>query len=205
MIASSLRREFAVNASRDKWLLVARGHTLENAPLGSSISYGFERWVDHRDLSATFFVGYDADNIYILADVMDSIVRQNFTGDAVLRGDHVDLWFGDEEGHRFQIALLPGNFRDTEPESLLWFFKDRAVNNAPLKSVEVASRLTSRGYILEAKIPLFVMEKESVHELTKCTLAVSDSDDGDRQENLLATSSLIWGEPWSLGEIIRRP
>lgn len=204
VIASPLLREFPVNASRDKWLLVARSHRLENSPIGNPITYGFERWVDHRDLSATYYIGYHESSTYIFVDVEDSVVRQNLTGDQALRGDHVELWFGDEEGNRYQIALLPGNFKDTEPESMLWYYENRAVTGTPLDTVSVASRLTSRGYSIEARIPLSVMGKQSFHEIHRFTLAVSDSDEADRQEKLLTSSSLVWGEAWSLGEIIWR-
>ncbi len=199
--AGRLPYPITVNANADKWAFLGRSYGLANVPLGAPINYGFNRWDDHRDLSAAYYVAWDDAAIYVLVQVTDDVFRQNLSGDALLRGDHIELWFGDDEDNRFQIALSPGNFADIAPESRLWFAGDRAVTNHLLPSVTVASRRTADGYCVEARIPIDTMGKSSVHQLTKFTLAVSDSDTADRQEKLLASSSLIWGQGRSLGEI----
>lgn len=199
--AGRLPYPITINASPDKWAFLGRSYGLQNVPLGAPINYGFNRWDDHKDLSAVYYAAWDDAAIYVLVEVTDDVFRQNLAGDALLRGDHIELWFGDDDDNRYQIALSPGNFADIAPESRLWFSGSRAVTNYPLPSITVASRRTSDGYCIEARIPVDVMGKTSVHQLTRFTLAVSDSDTADRQEKLLASSSLIWGQGRSLGEI----
>lgn len=193
-----------LNGDKNKWYLISKPQLLQNGPIGSPITHGFERWHDHRDLSAEYFLAHDEKHVYILVDVRDDVFRQNFSGDQSLRGDHVELWFGENTGARYQIALNPGDFDSIEPEAMLWYFRDGTESERPLKKVDVVSRRTEEGYRIEARIPVSVFGRYSTRVLPLFTLSVSDSDEEDRQEKLLSSSSLIWSQSWTLGRIIWR-
>lgn len=202
VIAPKLAKPFQPDCDINKWVLAARAQVLKNNSTGSNISYGFERWTSDYDLSGKYYLAYDPANIYIHVQVNDDQFRQNFTGDRALRGDHIELWFADANGNKYQLALTPGNFGENKPEALLWYQQDAPVVNRKLKDVKVQSRKTSSGYMLEAQIPTPSFGVESVKGLTKFTMVLSDSDNADKQEKILTSSSLTWGKEYSLGEII---
>lgn len=196
--------QLRLNGDTKKWYVIANPQRVRNGPVGVPVRYGFEGWESHKDLSGEYFAAHDEKHVYLLVAVTDDRFRQHFSGDMAVLGDHIELWFGDEAGNRYQIALSPGDFDSIHPEALLWYDADRAVRETPLSSVAIVSRKTEEGYIVEARIPARVFGKDSVRALTRFTLALSDSDYADQQESLLATSSLVWAQSESLGEIVWR-
>ena len=83
-----------------------------------------------------------------------------------------------------------------------WYNKNKPVSNKKISGAEIKSKKTDNGYIIEAKIPFSEFGEPNLFNLTKFTFSVSDSDEADKQEKLLASSSLTWGDNWSIGEII---
>lgn len=191
-----------VNCDEDKWILKAGSNRVDSSWMKMEVTYGFEKWKNDFDLSVKYYVAHDEENIYILAKVSDDIFRQNFSGDKGLRGDHLELWFGDESGNKYQIALLPGNFAAVKGEAMQWYLGSRAVSNKKVVNAVVAGKKSDNGYIIEAKLPISSIGISSLRDITRFTLAVSDSDSADKQEKLMASSSLTWGYDRSMGEII---
>ncbi len=193
-----------LDGDKSKWVLKGQEYELTSHPLGGTVTWGYNDWLDRRDLSARYFVGHHKTDIYLYVEVVDDVFRQNHAGDALLRGDHIELWWRDTDGNRFQIAISPGNFSTLVPEARLWFQGNRAVTNHPLETVDIFSKKTDTGYVVEVRIPIQIFGVSSVEELTRFTLLLSDADRGDRQEKTLASSSLIWADEASLGQIIWR-
>lgn len=191
-----------IDCDPNKWLFIARPQQLKNTTVGHPVTYGFEKWSSEYDLSGKFYLAHDSGNIYILVHVTDDMVRQNLTGDASLRGDHIEVWFANDYGNRYQLGLSPGNFSSNPPEALLWFSKSTGVGGHKLREVQVKSKKTELGYILEARIPIAVLGGMALRDITKFTIVLSDSDHNDRQEKIMASSSLRWGDEDSLGEIV---
>lgn len=191
-----------INCDEDKWVLKSNENKIDSSWKHLEITYGFEKWKNDFDLSAKYYTAHDEDNFYVFIRVTDDIFRQNMSGDKGLRGDHVELWFGDNNSNKYQLALLPGNFGNIKAEVIQWYYKNKPISNKKISGAEIKSKKTDNGYIIEAKIPFSEFGESDLSNLTKFTLSVSDSDDADKQEKLMSSSSLIWGEDWSIGEII---
>lgn len=201
-VVAPVSKTLPVDCDVNKWLFVARPQWLKNTANGYAVTYGFEKWRSEYDLSGKYYLASQPGAIQILIEVTDDVVRQNFVGDASLRGDHVEIWFADDYGSRYQLGLSPGNFGSNPPEALLWFAKSSSVAKHKLGEVVIKSRRTEQGYILEARIPMTVFGGMKLEDITKFSIVLSDSDSSDRQEKILASSSLRWGDEDSLGEIV---
>jgi hypothetical protein len=202
VIAPRVKHPLKTDCDGNKWVMLARPQLLKNDVVNNRITYGFERWRSDRDLSGKYYMAYDAKNIYLYVQVNDDVVRQSYSGDKSLRGDHIELWFADVDNNRYQIGLNPGDFNKIQPEALLWFDRDKAVSNRKLTGVAVQSRRTDEGYVIESRIPIQTFGVECIADLVKFTMVLSDSDWSDRQEKIMTSSSLVWSDPYSLGEVL---
>ena len=198
-------RNVQIDCDDSEWVIFTYPVVVKNFPEGNAVSYGFNRWKSDFDLSAKVNVGYDEDNVYFYIRVFDDVFRQNNFGDKMLRGDHLELWFSNEDDYRVQIGVSPGNFKEIPAEALLWFKESRAKTGNKLDEVEVASRREEDGYCVEMRLPVEVLPPNYISEETGLfSFVISDSDKADKQEKILTSSSLTWGESYSLGEIIFR-
>lgn len=202
VIAPQTGKALPVDCDLNKWVLVARPQRIKNSPIGNVVMYGFEKWRSDYDLSGKYYMAYANQNIHLLVNVTDDVFRQNYAGDKSLRGDHIELWFARRNGAKYQINLNPGNFGTIPPEALLWFQNQSPVTNRKLKEIEIKSVRTGKGYVVEARIPVSLLHVSDIRELTNFTIVLSDSDAADRQEKIMGSSSLIWSNERSLGEVI---
>lgn len=202
VISNKLKSAIPVDCNLNKWIFISKEQILENNVSKKNISYGFENWRNSFDIKAKYYLAHDDKNIHIIINVTDDIFKQSYDGDKMLRGDHIELWLGTKLDEKYQIGLNPGNFLDINPEALLWYKKNKATSKHPLSSVDVKSKKTELGYILEAKIPLNIFEVKNINEIDKLTLVLSDTDFTDKQEKILSSSTLTWGSLYSLGEVV---
>ena len=104
----------------------------------NQVSYKPENWTGTNDNSATFALGWDANNLYIAIAVVDDHFEQTqrneliFKGDSAeilldttLGGDFSDTKLSDDD---FQLGLSPGNLAtgDPAPQVWLWFPKSKS-------------------------------------------------------------------------------
>jgi hypothetical protein len=125
-----------------------------------ALSYANANWSGAADLSATYYLAWDADYLYLAVQRIDDTFVQVSTGRYMYRGDDVEIQLdanlsGDYastslSGDDFQIGLSPGNFGTLQPEAHLWF--PRSLEKS-LSSVQVKAVKSNGGYRLEAKIP----------------------------------------------------
>lgn len=202
VIAPRVKNPLKIDGDGNKWVLLARPQLIKNDVVNNRITYGFEKWRSDSDLSGKYYMAHDAQSIYLYVQVNDDVVRQNFSGDKSLRGDHLELWFADAYGSKYQICLNPGDFNKIPAEAMLWFAKDKAVGNRKLSDVIVKSHRTDDGYVVEARVPIQTLGTGNIDDITKFTIVLSDSDSSDRQEKIMASSSLTWSDAYSLGEVL---
>ena len=194
-----------IDCDDSEWVIFTYPVMVKNFPEGNAVSYGFNRWKSDFDLSAKVNVGYDDDNVYFYIRVFDDVFRQNNSGDKMLRGDHLELWFANEDDYRVRVGVSPGNFTTIAGEALLWFRDSRARTGKKLDEIEVASRREEDGYCVEMRLPVELLPPDYMsEEVGLFSFVISDSDSADKQEKILTSSSLTWGESYSLGEIIFR-
>ncbi|MCJ7825497.1 MAG: hypothetical protein MUP44_11395 [Anaerolineales bacterium] len=117
-------------------------------------------WTGTSDLSATYYIGWDANALYIGVSRTDDTIVQISTGYNMYKGDDVEIHLDADlpndysavtmSADDYQLGLSAGNFGTLNEEAYLWF--PRSLQTA-LSTVEMKARRTSEGYDLEAKIP----------------------------------------------------
>ncbi|MEW6609803.1 MAG: DPP IV N-terminal domain-containing protein, partial [bacterium] len=118
------------------------------------VIYKPSNWQGEEDLSALAMVQGDDKNLYLAIAVKDDNFVQPFTGDNILKGDHLEFWFETPKGI-YQFGLSPGDFEKIVPEVLVWLPKlSNQQKQDMLRGIKIASIKTKTGYNLEAKIPL---------------------------------------------------
>jgi hypothetical protein len=149
-----------------------------------ALSYANAGWSGASDPSATYYLAWDADFLYLGVQRIDDTFVQVSTGRYMYRGDDVEIQLdvdlpGDYSsitlsGDDYQIGLSPGNFGTLPPEAHLWFPRSLEKN---LTSVVVKATKSNGGYQLEAKIPwsTFGISPESGDRFG-FALSLSDND-----------------------------
>ena len=117
-------------------------------------------WTGASDLSATFYIGWDVNYLYLAVSRTDDTFVQISWGRYMYRGDDVEIQLdtnlaGDYyttylSSDDYQIGLSPGNFGSMDTEAYRWYPRNL---ESWLYAVVVEAVLTSEGYDLEAKIP----------------------------------------------------
>ena len=125
-----------------------------------TVPFAGSNWTGQSDLSATFYIGWDASALYIGVSRTDDTIVQVSTGNNMYKGDdveiHLDVNLPDDyssvtmSSDDYQIGISSGNFDTLDEEAYLWFPRSA---QAGLTSVEIKARKTTAGYDLEAKIP----------------------------------------------------
>ncbi len=123
-------------------------------------TYGASNWTGTSDLSATYFLGWDTNYLYLAVRVRDERFVQAASGRYLYRGDSVEILLDVNlatdytsttlSSDDYQLGLSPGNFASLSTEAYLWF---PAASEGARTAVAVRSRTTTDGYELEASIP----------------------------------------------------
>ncbi|OGO13544.1 MAG: hypothetical protein A2Y93_17305 [Chloroflexi bacterium RBG_13_68_17] len=123
-------------------------------------TYGAANWSGTSDLSATYFLGWDTNHLYLAVRVRDDRFVQAASGRYLYRGDSVEMLLDVNlatdytsntlSSDDYQLGLSPGNFASLPTEAYLWY---PASSEGARTSVAVRARTTTDGYELEASIP----------------------------------------------------
>jgi LCP family protein required for cell wall assembly len=122
---------------------------------------GRENWTGPDDLSARWNTAWDEDYLYLALKVKDDVFVQQATGEALSKGDSLELLLDIDPGSRtantlterdFQLGISPGNLAQppAKPEAYLWLPEDEA---RPVGGVILSARLVPGGYEMEVAIP----------------------------------------------------
>ena len=163
------------------------------------VFYGSGNWTGSDDLSASFQVGWDSQNIYVAAKVIDDVYAQNATGQDIYKGDSIEILIdtnlcGDyynteiNSGDDYQLGISPGRFDVTgTKEAFMWFPRSKTGERS---EVSISSTRSGNVYRIEVAIPWSVF---GVSPWAGQTLgfAFSVSDNDSASQNLqqsMATS-----------------
>ncbi len=176
------------------------------------VVFGDDKWIGADDLQASFHVGWDNNFLYVAVKVRDERYVQNASGENIFKGDSIeilldtklqeDFYWDRLSPDDFQLGISPGR---PDPggtkEAYLWFPSNIA---GPRPSIQIASRLDTGVYRIEAAIPWSVFEMTPTAGMHMgFALSVSDNDDASQnlQESMVsnvASRSLIdpttWGD-----------
>jgi len=130
-----------------------------------TVPYAGDNWTGASDLSATFYIGWDTDYLYLAVNRTDDTFVQVSWGRYMYRGDDVEIQLDTDlagdfhsavmSGDDYQIGLSPGNFDSLESEAYRWYPR---YLESWLRTVVVEAGRKDGGYVLEAKIPWTVFD-----------------------------------------------
>jgi hypothetical protein len=146
---------------------------------------------DPADVSFSFGLGYDAQNLYFAADVIDdSIVassdRTAFEQDGIViavdarpdpeRSANESLEAAVESGNLARLAVALITLVPERPAPILDFLKDVRA------AIPTAIRRTSTGYSVEMAVPAAMLNQRQGKdwEMIRVSIYVNDFDDGER-------------------------
>lgn len=122
-----------------------------------------QQWDGTDDVTATWHLAWDSNNLYVAAQVADDIHVQTQTGNQIFRGDGLSLQIDGERAadfgptlspDDFQINLSPGDFGGIAPSAHRFRgSNDGTMPDAPGHRIELAALQTEQGYNVEAAIP----------------------------------------------------
>jgi len=159
-------------------------------------TYSPNAWNGPTDLSGWVRFGYNAQDFFVAAHVVDNCFIQDQSGTGVWRGDHVMLTVDFVRGGKIddvmQLGLSPGSLPEvgaTRPELVIWRPAGYSVDGA-----RVAAQRTADGYVIEAAIPWKVFKIEPVkHQTFGLQLGFSDCDTTPSvQQKAISISTAPW-------------
>jgi cellulose/xylan binding protein with CBM9 domain len=164
------------------------------------VVYKPENWTGPADQSATFAMVWDAASLYVAAHVVDDVHVQTQTGEAIFKGDSLEILMdtdlgGDYSSQKlsaddFQLGLTPGDEKISGPDAYLWFPKANAGRPAGV-TVAAHPDESGNGYYLEAAIPWSVFGlNPAAGNRFGFALSSSDDDTPDtaEQQSMISTS-----------------
>ena len=172
---------------------------------GDQMAYSKAKWTGDDDLSGILWLYWDANYLYVAAEVIDDRFVQTQTGDRIWNGDHLELYIdtvwkpgvkGSFGKGQFHFGLSPGNLKytgdallDLPPEVVVALPLD--LNPTTLK---IAAFKVEKGYAVEAAIPWKLLGVKPLKGMTLgLDLCISDTDNENSQDTM---SSLVPG-PWA--------
>jgi hypothetical protein len=175
-----------------------------------------ENWTGETDLSATFYIGWDVDYLYLGVKRTDDTFVQISWGRYMYRGDDIEIQLdtdlaGDFDmvtmsGDDYQVGLSPGNFGSIASEAYRWYprYLESWLTTVVLEAVE-----TKRGYDLEAKIPWSVFDITPMGD-SRFGFAISLSDNdipgtSDWQSMVSSVNTRRVTDPTTWGTLILEP
>ena len=143
---------------------------------------------DDSDLSATFYLGRDDKNLYILGRIKDDSLVTTEKRDMIYKDDCVEIFFDtnndgyyfDRNPYDYQLGIAPYG-PEKRPQAWTWGYTQKAPDN-----ISYAAKLTRDGYIVEVQIP-FDAINNFVPDKNRCvgfTISVHDRDADGKTKKL---------------------
>ena len=170
------------------------------------------------DNSATFGLGWDATYLYVAVNVIDDVYVQTQTGNAIYKGDSLEILFDADlrgdfnvnslNGDDIQLGLSIGNPSTANPAAQTFIWYPSRLAGAP-GGVRLAGKLTSNGYTVEAAIPWTALTAScSANNRYGFVISVSDNDvpnTADQQSLISSVATRKLFDPTSWGTLTLDP
>jgi hypothetical protein len=178
-----------------------------------AVVFGADKHNGSEDLSGTFMVGWDNNQLYIAAQVIDDIHVQNAVGRELFKGDSLEVlldknlrddFFSTGLGlDDYQLGISPGAMIGDSPSAYLWFPEG---NEGPRVLINIAAVATKTGYQIEIAIPWSVFGLlPSEGEQYGFGFSLSDNDEigtSIQQTMVSNISTRILGNPTTWGNLV---
>ena len=177
-LALAPRIAFAEGTSLRANLVEPRSIKLDGVPKEwaalSSVSFPVKGRATRTDLEAHAGIAYDANNVYLAADVTDDVLRAG--------GDHLQIVLGFPGGGVDEIELYPGD-PGKSPGSA------KTKDGAAIPSARVVEAPRSGGWSLEASVPWSAFPQARLVRVgLRGAIFVHDADAGSAVETIVGTA-----------------
>jgi len=184
----------------------------------SSVVFGANRWDGAEDLSARVMFGWDDNNFYIAARVVDDVYIQETSEEDLFKGDSLEVLIDtrvSQDYHQdslssddYQLGISPGNpDPGVNTEAYLWYPRSK---EGSLVIVKVGVTSTDNGYRIEVRIPWDVFGvTPDIGKHYGFAFSVSDNDRTDQnvQQTMISsaanralTDPRTWGDLVLMGQ-----
>lgn len=163
---------------------------------------------DDSDFSMVFYTLYDDENFYFAAVITDDEVVAKQKGENIWQDDCVEIWLDDANDSNtpimfadddYQIGFSPQSDSRKSTETYIWRNPDP---EPVMKSMKVASALTGKGYIIEASIPIKVLNELDPKSQKVIGFNISVCDvDKDGVWTHITWSGKMHSDPRQFGEL----
>ncbi len=168
------------------------------------------------DLAASWNIAWDDNWLYLAVKVRDDVLVAPAAGEALFRGDSLELWLSLDPGNRtsqlsereFQLGLSPGDLTGggAAPEAHLWLPK---LYSGPVRDARIVARPVDGGYAVEAAVPWSVFRLAPFPtEGFAFTLAVNDDDTPgtpEQQTQVVSRKGGLLADPRTWGVLVLDP
>lgn len=140
-----------------------------------SLSHAVKGRSGKPDIEARAAISYDANNVYIAADVTDDTLRAG--------ADHVEIVLGFPGGAVHEVELFPGDPGKSPGAA-------KAKDGSTISGAKVVEAPKQGGYTLEASVPWSAFPPASrVRVGLRGAIFVHDADAGSQIKNVIGTAS----------------
>ena len=174
-----------------------------------------ERRSEAEDGGFRFSICHDGDDLLITVQVADNQVQRKHSGTDLWKDDCVELWIDSRNDAGFfnnmpnnpgcfQFAIAPNLEEPGTAETIT--YRNPEWNNRIFPSLKATARLTTNGYLVEARIPLKALRgsapMQNPHQIG-FNISTCDSDASDGQatwKHLLWQGTDDWdARQWGVG------
>jgi len=198
------------NFSQSGTLQIAAEEGTSNLPFVDFIpAYGKQNIKNKEDLSASVTINYSESILHFSIEVTDDYI---VTGNTI-NSDHIELWWSDA-AFNGSLVTKPG---EKTWQLLVYFDGNNAFCSAGypenVKNL-IADRInylkTDKGYKFDFTIASNLLNHENQFksngnnddgDILLMTIVISDSDMTKKQEAMIASSQLKWGNPATFGRV----
>lgn len=180
----------------------------------NEVTFGIAAWSGGTDVSGTYMLAWDEDAFYLAVEVVDDLYVQASSGQALFRGDSVEVLLDMDleqdfasrslSGDDFQIGFSAGpRVGQSAAEAYRWFPNPLS---SSLHEVEIASAAREDGYAMEIKLPWGAVNgvaRPQAH--FGFVLSISDNDlagQTEQQSLVSSTSTRSLSDPTTWGTLI---
>jgi hypothetical protein len=193
-----------LDAKPDEW----KGEFEIKLVASENVVYGKDKWKGTEDLSVKAYLGYDRNNLYLYAEVMDDKHVFWDSSSDMWKGDHLEMWLSSPgSGIVLQLGFQPGDFNNEKFSAYIWHPKkfNKETRNNLINKIDMASQRIDGGYAVEAKIPATIFGKLSLEQgqLLRVTVDAGDTDSKDEPHKVLISSSPVLSKnrPHTFGKL----
>lgn len=178
------------------------------------IGFGTDNWTGAADASASWNVVWDDTRLMFAVRVQDDVFVQASAGEALFRGDSVEVWLSTGPGERqsilsgreYQIGISPGDLAGATSGPNGYFWLPQQFRRPLNQEVTIAARRTETGYNLEFSVPWSVLgTTPSVGREFALILAVNDDDTpgtGEQESQITSVAGALLANPLTWNNLI---